>query len=126
MGLGEPGFVDDDRVAAALQHPFHDSQPVVGLVVEDAVRDAVRLLLPRPHELGPVSGRIPQLASRVARSRDPIRDEIVRARERIRAAPVAGTEIHGSSSYYGVGGGEYKIFEDSKDSEESEDQSAKL
>ena len=39
--------------AAAGGHALHDADPVVGLVVEDAVGERPGLVLPRPHALGP-------------------------------------------------------------------------
>jgi hypothetical protein len=40
-----------NRRAVGREHAAHDRRPVVGLVVEDPLRHAVRLLLPRPHDL---------------------------------------------------------------------------
>ena len=58
VGLGERVLADDERAAARREHPLDDGEPVVGLVVEDAVGDAVRLVLPRPHELRAVVGGV--------------------------------------------------------------------
>ena len=63
----------DERPAAARQHAGEAGSPVVRLVVDDAVRDAVRLLLPGPHEGRAVAGGVREdlvgrLACRDARS----------------------------------------------------------
>ena len=73
--------------------PADDRQPVVRLVVEDPVGDAVRLLLPGPHELGPVpggegEGRVDRLR-RTRRARQRAR---TRARAAKRAARLDGVE----------------------------------
>ncbi len=44
-----------DGAPSGEEHRFHDRHPVVGLVVEDPVGDAVGRALPRPHELGPAA-----------------------------------------------------------------------
>ncbi len=63
FAAGERLLVDDDGSPAGREHPLDDCEPVVGLVVEDAVGDRVRLLLPRPHELGAVAGRVVEVAA---------------------------------------------------------------
>ena len=50
------GLVHDHAATAGQQHGPHDGQPVVGLVVEDAMGEAVRLGLPGPH-VGRAVGR---------------------------------------------------------------------
>src|SRR5262249_11050616 len=45
VGLFHQRLVDHQRLAAAGQEPAQDGQPVVGLVVEDAVGEGVRLAL---------------------------------------------------------------------------------
>ena len=50
---------DEHGRAVGGEHAADDRGPVVGLVVEDALGDARRLLLPRPHHLGTVRPRPP-------------------------------------------------------------------
>lgn len=56
--FGEPIFVGNERNAAGAQHGADDVVPVVRLVVEDAVRDGVGRIFPRPHEEVFVSGSV--------------------------------------------------------------------
>ena len=58
MSLRERLLADDGPPTARGEHSLDHCEPVVGLVVEDAVGNAVRLLLPRPHELRAVVSRV--------------------------------------------------------------------
>ena len=44
-------LADDEWLSARLQHRLDDRKPVVRFVVEDPVRNGMRLVFPRPHEL---------------------------------------------------------------------------
>ena len=50
-------FLGDHGRSVGVGHGPHDGDPVVGLVVEDAVGRRVADVLPRPHALGPVRRR---------------------------------------------------------------------
>ena len=105
---GEPGgtrVVDDDARAlarevvrgskrrlfhnhgppASLDHPTHDSVPVVGLVIEDPAGDAPGLLFPWPHELGAMSRRVGKGLFDVPGRPDPIGHSVVGALQRVAA-----------------------------------------
>src|SRR2546422_11016200 len=73
VGLAKRVLAHHHRGAAGLDHATDDGEPVVGLVVQDPVGDALRFLLPRPHELRTVLDGIGQrLAdSRVAELEEP-------------------------------------------------------
>jgi hypothetical protein len=60
IGFGNVRLGRDHRPAAARQHAAHHAPPVVGLVVENAVRETVGLAFPRPHERGPLARRLRQ------------------------------------------------------------------
>src|SRR5205809_685844 len=59
--LDQPVLIDRDRPAAGFEQAAQHSEPVVRLVVQDAMGDALRLLLPRPHERRTMRGRVPEL-----------------------------------------------------------------
>ena len=80
--LEQRAFVDDDRRAAARERAADDGEPVVGLVVEDPGRDAVRLGLPWPHERGPVVGRPGDVVGGRDVGVEPVGEAVVRPRER--------------------------------------------
>ena len=86
VGRPQSVLADDDRAAAGGEHPLDDGEPVVGLVVEDPVRDRVRLVLPRPHELGAV-------ARGVAEAAGVRRDRVERALQRPRALGLDGVDL---------------------------------